>query len=97
MGWFRRCVHRRGEFLKNDVKELLKGNTQGIRGSVHEFISELFNDDGSMFAAHSAHPGGVNMAFLDGSVKFMKDSVSPATYGAIGTAMGGEVIDASSY
>jgi hypothetical protein len=37
------------------------------------------------------------MLFLDGSVKFVKNSVSPATYGALGTVAGGEIIDASSY
>src|SRR5207247_2175981 len=29
--------------------------------------------------ASSRHPGGVNVGFLDGSVKFVKDSVNPAT------------------
>ena len=52
---------------------------------------------GTMIAAHSNHSGGVNMGFLDGSVKFIKDSVNRGTYGALGTMAGGEVIDASSY
>jgi prepilin-type processing-associated H-X9-DG protein len=52
---------------------------------------------GNLFAAKSNHPGGVNMLFLDGSVKCLKNSVSPGTYGALGTVAGGEVIDASSY
>jgi prepilin-type N-terminal cleavage/methylation domain-containing protein/prepilin-type processing-associated H-X9-DG protein len=52
---------------------------------------------GNMIAATSNHSGGVNMLFLDGSVKFIKDSVNPGTYGALGTVAGGEVIDASSY
>jgi prepilin-type processing-associated H-X9-DG protein len=47
--------------------------------------------------ARSNHKGGVNMLFLDGSVKFIKDSVSNSTYAALGTMAGGEVIDASSY
>jgi prepilin-type processing-associated H-X9-DG protein len=47
--------------------------------------------------AKSNHPGGVNMLFLDGSVKFLKNSVNPGTYGALGTMAGGEVLDASSY
>jgi hypothetical protein len=37
------------------------------------------------------------MLFLDGSVKFMKDSVNSGTYGALATRAGGEVIDASAY
>jgi hypothetical protein len=39
----------------------------------------------------------VNVGFLDGSVKFIKDSVSNQTWWAIATKAGGEVIDASSY
>jgi prepilin-type N-terminal cleavage/methylation domain-containing protein/prepilin-type processing-associated H-X9-DG protein len=51
---------------------------------------------GNMLTAKSNHPGGVNMLFLDGSVKFIKNSVDPGTYGAIGTRAGGEVFSADS-
>jgi prepilin-type N-terminal cleavage/methylation domain-containing protein/prepilin-type processing-associated H-X9-DG protein len=51
----------------------------------------------TMLDANSNHPGGVNVCFLDGSVKFIKDSVSQQTWWAIATKAGGEVIDASSY
>jgi prepilin-type N-terminal cleavage/methylation domain-containing protein/prepilin-type processing-associated H-X9-DG protein len=44
----------------------------------------------------SYHPGGVNVGFLDGSVKFIKDSISLQTWGSLATKAGGEVIDASS-
>ena len=47
--------------------------------------------------ASSRHPGGVNSGFLDGSVKFIKDSVNPATWRAISTMAGGEVTSADSY
>jgi prepilin-type N-terminal cleavage/methylation domain-containing protein/prepilin-type processing-associated H-X9-DG protein len=46
----------------------------------------------SYIGASSLHPGGVNVGFLDGSVKFVKDSVSLATWGAIATKAGGEVV-----
>ena len=46
--------------------------------------------------ASSYHPGGVNVGFLDGSVKFIKDSVSQQTWWAIATKAGGEVIDGAS-
>jgi prepilin-type N-terminal cleavage/methylation domain-containing protein/prepilin-type processing-associated H-X9-DG protein len=45
----------------------------------------------------SNHPGGVNVGFLDGSVRFVKDSVSSTTWWAIASMAGGEVVDASSY
>jgi prepilin-type processing-associated H-X9-DG protein len=51
----------------------------------------------SFEGASSNHPGGVNVGFLDGTVRFVKDSVSWQTWAAISTMAGGEVIDASSY
>jgi prepilin-type N-terminal cleavage/methylation domain-containing protein/prepilin-type processing-associated H-X9-DG protein len=46
--------------------------------------------------ASSFHPGGVNVGFLDGSVRFIKDSVQPQTWWGIATKSGGELIDADS-
>jgi prepilin-type N-terminal cleavage/methylation domain-containing protein/prepilin-type processing-associated H-X9-DG protein len=45
----------------------------------------------------SNHPGGINMLFGDGSAKFIKNSVSPQTWSALGTRNGGEVISSDSY
>jgi prepilin-type processing-associated H-X9-DG protein len=49
----------------------------------------------TMVAASSNHSGGVNMGFLDGSVRFIKDSINLGTYAALATKAGGEIIDAS--
>jgi prepilin-type N-terminal cleavage/methylation domain-containing protein/prepilin-type processing-associated H-X9-DG protein len=48
----------------------------------------------TMVGASSYHPGGVNVGFLDGTVRFIKDSVSRPTWWAIATKAGGEVISA---
>jgi prepilin-type processing-associated H-X9-DG protein len=48
-------------------------------------------------AARSYHPGGVNVGFADGSVKFVKDSVNINTWRGLGSRAGSEVIDASGY
>jgi prepilin-type processing-associated H-X9-DG protein len=45
----------------------------------------------------SAHPGGVNVAFGDGSVRFMKDSIALSVWRALSTRNGGEVVSASDY
>ena len=58
--------------------------------------SFIGHDDITMINASSNHPGGVNVGFLDGSVKFVKDSVSLATWGSIATRAGGEVVSADS-
>ena len=47
--------------------------------------------------ARSYHPGGVNVVFADGSVKFIKDSVNVVTWRAVGTRAGNEVISADAY
>jgi prepilin-type N-terminal cleavage/methylation domain-containing protein/prepilin-type processing-associated H-X9-DG protein len=48
-------------------------------------------------AARSRHPGGVNVLNADGSVKFFKDSINPATWRALGSPAGGEVVSSDSY
>jgi len=47
--------------------------------------------------ATSYHSGGVNVAMADGSVKFVKDSISYPTWWAIGTRANGEVVSADAY
>ena len=41
---------------------------------------------------YSFHPGGANVAFADGSVRFVKESVTIALLAALVTKSGGEVI-----
>jgi prepilin-type N-terminal cleavage/methylation domain-containing protein/prepilin-type processing-associated H-X9-DG protein len=45
----------------------------------------------------SRHPGGANVAFADGSVRFIKQSVAPPTWWALGSRAGGEIISADQY
>jgi len=47
--------------------------------------------------ADSYHSGGVNCLMGDGSVKFIKNSVSRNTWWSLGTKAGGEVISADAY
>ncbi len=43
-------------------------------------------------SARSKHTGGVNALIGDGSVRFVRDSIAPASWRALGTSNGGEVI-----
>jgi prepilin-type N-terminal cleavage/methylation domain-containing protein/prepilin-type processing-associated H-X9-DG protein len=49
------------------------------------------------FNATSNHPGGVNVAMADGSVRFIKSTVNTQTYWALGTKASGEVLSSDSY
>jgi prepilin-type N-terminal cleavage/methylation domain-containing protein/prepilin-type processing-associated H-X9-DG protein len=44
-------------------------------------------------AFRSDHPGGVNFAFADGSVRFIADDINQATLQALATRAGGEVVE----
>jgi prepilin-type N-terminal cleavage/methylation domain-containing protein/prepilin-type processing-associated H-X9-DG protein len=50
-----------------------------------------------MFGARSKHPGGVNAGLCDGSVAFMKNTISINVWRALSTTRGGEVISADSF
>ncbi len=47
--------------------------------------------------ANSDHPGGVNTLMCDGSVRFVKNSISLPTWQALGSRNGGEVLSSDSY
>jgi prepilin-type N-terminal cleavage/methylation domain-containing protein/prepilin-type processing-associated H-X9-DG protein len=48
-------------------------------------------------AARSRHPGGVNAGMADGSVRFIKNSISLTIWSALSSARGGEVISSDAY
>ena len=61
------------------------------------FCSSAAIGDAEFVTANSNHPGGVNAMMADGSVRFVKDSINQATWWALGTRAGGEVISSDSY
>jgi prepilin-type processing-associated H-X9-DG protein len=50
-----------------------------------------------MYNLSSLHPGGANILMADGSVRFLKNSVSQQTVWALGTRASGEVLSADAY
>lgn len=46
---------------------------------------------------YSTHPGGVMVAFCDGSVRFLADDIEAATFVALLTLSGGEIIGSDEY
>jgi prepilin-type N-terminal cleavage/methylation domain-containing protein/prepilin-type processing-associated H-X9-DG protein len=61
-----------------------------------EFDTAGFQPNGALTVS-SRHSGGVNVLMCDGSVKFIKGTVAPATWWALGTMAGGETVSADSY
>jgi prepilin-type N-terminal cleavage/methylation domain-containing protein/prepilin-type processing-associated H-X9-DG protein len=57
----------------------------------------LWGGTSGMSTASSNHPGGVNVCFTDGSVRFVKDSVAMNTWWALGSRNGAEVVSSDSY
>jgi prepilin-type N-terminal cleavage/methylation domain-containing protein/prepilin-type processing-associated H-X9-DG protein len=58
----------------------------------HCFRNQTYN-----YGFKSKHPGGANFAMADGSVRWVKQSISPRPYNALGSRAGGEVLSADSY
>jgi len=54
-------------------------------------------DSGTIIGLTSYHPGGANVAMLDGSVRFVKNSISYSTIWALGSMAQGEIINSEAY
>jgi prepilin-type N-terminal cleavage/methylation domain-containing protein/prepilin-type processing-associated H-X9-DG protein len=54
-------------------------------------------DNGFVFGASSDHPGGANVLFADGGVRFVKDGIDRMVWWSLGTKAGGEVISGEQY
>jgi prepilin-type processing-associated H-X9-DG protein len=54
-------------------------------------------DSSHIVNATSNHPGGCNVLFADGSVRFVKSSTDMRIWMQLGTIAGGEVVSADSY
>jgi prepilin-type N-terminal cleavage/methylation domain-containing protein/prepilin-type processing-associated H-X9-DG protein len=52
----------------------------------------FFQPGRCVFTASSRHPGGVNVAMCDGSVRFVSNSIDKAAWRALGTRAGGETV-----
>lgn len=84
----------------------IAGIVKGIPWIEGEFGRTLYNhlmpingrscSNGTQFGAYTAgstHPGGANVLFADGHVNFLRDSMTPAVWRALGTRSGGEMVN----
>jgi prepilin-type N-terminal cleavage/methylation domain-containing protein/prepilin-type processing-associated H-X9-DG protein len=54
-------------------------------------------DSPGIYGLSSYHPGGCNVAFADGSVRFLKSSTAQTVVWGLGSRAGGETLSADSY
>ena len=85
---------RNGSWVQGDFRHALYTHTFTPNSKTYDCLR---GSDYGWKAARSRHPGGVNILFGDGGVRFIKDSVNVVAWQALGTRAGGEVISADSY
>jgi prepilin-type processing-associated H-X9-DG protein len=69
----------------------------GTQTATSNISNPLWGGIGAAITATSNHPGGVNVGFCDGSVRFVKDSVDLQTWWAVATRNGREIISADAF
>lgn len=83
-------VQRKGyDWMHGELGRSLYNHDMPING--HTCTNGSLVQHGA-WTASSAHPGGANVVFVDGHVKFIRDSVSLRIWHAIGTMDGKEVV-----
>jgi len=88
------AVH--GRILRADVGAVAIDYLPNAPASTLSGVASNPKKLGYAWALGSQHSGGMNMLMGDGSVRYIKNSISLATWGAIGTIRGGEVFSADS-
>jgi len=93
------CASYPWHVVVNDYTHFGPPNMPACQNPSTEYFGSWLTFVGPSHSAppNSNHAGGVNMAFTDGSVRFVKDSVNLPTFWAIGTRNGGEVVSSDSY
>ncbi len=78
----------------NTYQHLLTPNTTNCRFGG---ISTGYSGNDFAFTPSSMHPGGVNVLFGDGTVRFLKDQIDTRIWWAVGSKNGKEGIDNNSF
>ena len=60
-------------------------------------VSTAFGNVDSFIGVGSLHPGGANVVFMDGSVRFLRDTVALQVWLGLGTRAGGEVLSSDAF
>ncbi len=77
------------------VRQCPTTNLNGIYGCT--VIGQAGAEKSQVFITKSKHPGGVNVGMCDGSVRFIKNTISVQTFRGISSSQGVEPISADSF
>jgi prepilin-type N-terminal cleavage/methylation domain-containing protein/prepilin-type processing-associated H-X9-DG protein len=94
--WVDGGVHHTG-FTTAWTPNKVTGGTPGPDLDINGQREKVGGPTFAAITARSYHPGGVNILLGDGSVRFVKTTINGATWRALGTVGGGEVIGGDSY
>ena len=84
---------RGGAWATNDNPYELGGRVQWPSGSIPASVPMRINSSNEWgFLLYGFHTGGVNASLGDGSVRFLRDTISLKTLATLATRSGGEVI-----
>jgi len=97
--WVESASHHIGFTTAWPPNKAIRGGPNGEYAEI-DLTSKREKTGGPTFAAITArsyHPGGVNALFGDGSVRFVKSTVSGVIWRSLGSVAGGEVVSADAY
>jgi len=63
----------------------------------HLVTTDNTSEESGIYSFRSQHPGGAYFAFVDGTVRFLKESIAKNVYRSLATRAGGEVVSADSF
>jgi prepilin-type processing-associated H-X9-DG protein len=81
-----------GHYENGIYNHVMLPNTWGCDDAANVSVN-----DGGASTASSRHAGGVNMMMGDGSVRFIKSTISTSVWWAISTRAGNETVSADSF
>lgn len=77
--------------------KVIRGGPDNVDVDINSTGEKVGGPTYAAITARSYHPGGVNALLGDGSVRFVKSTISGETWRALGSVAGGEVVSADSY
>jgi prepilin-type processing-associated H-X9-DG protein len=81
-----------GNYIPSRYNHVMTPNDRSCGRKVGGGIDSSLNNNGGATTATSRHPGGVNVCFGDGSVRFVNDGLEVAIWRAMGSRNGGEPV-----